>query len=101
MNKPPFPKKLKVELSESKYHGYESWNTFSIRDARTNVCIAVVGEIDAYYSEGRTYEQLAMTMAAAPEMLELIRVLLTNNSVQMPIDLAIELDTIRKKLTFI
>ena len=39
----------KVQLVEEKHHGYDGWNTFAVRDGKTNGCIAVVGEVDRQF----------------------------------------------------
>lgn len=43
----PTPWKL-TEL-ESARHGYDGWKTFTIRDGKTNGCLAVVGEVDRQF----------------------------------------------------
>jgi len=48
--------------------GYPHWNQYAIRDIATNVCIAIVGDVDRYF-EKNTLEH-ATLMHAAPELLE-------------------------------
>lgn len=47
---------------------YPDWLTYAIRDTKTNVCLAVVGDVDRYF-EGQ-YLKIAQLMRAAPELLE-------------------------------
>ena len=43
------PTPWKVQLVEEKHHGYDGWNTFAVRDEKTNGCIAMVGEVDRQF----------------------------------------------------
>lgn len=67
----PIPAQLKVEELSENWHGYKDWNTFTIRDAKTNVCVAVVGEVDRYFET--EYASIARLIAAAPELLEALQ----------------------------
>lgn len=44
------PLQLTLQELETARNGYADWATFALRDATTNVCIAVVGEVDHYDS---------------------------------------------------
>uniref|UniRef100_A0A6M3LR60 Uncharacterized protein n=1 Tax=viral metagenome TaxID=1070528 RepID=A0A6M3LR60_9ZZZZ len=59
--------KWTVEKLMEKWHGYEGWTTFTVRDDR-NCCLAVVGEVDNLPSPDN--EGNARLMAAAPDLLE-------------------------------
>ena len=43
------PTPWKIQRVEEKHHGYDGWNTFAVRDEKTNGCIAVVGEVDRQF----------------------------------------------------
>ena len=45
------PTPWKVQSVEEKHHGYDGWNTFAVRDEKTNGCIAMVGEVDRQFDE--------------------------------------------------
>lgn len=55
-----------VQPVSDDWQGYENWKTFSVRHSTTNVCLAVVGEVDRYYE--KDYEATANLLAAAPEL---------------------------------
>lgn len=40
-----------IQRVEEKHHGYDGWNTFAVRDEKTNGCIAMVGEVDRQFDE--------------------------------------------------
>lgn len=46
--------------------GYPDWHTYAIRDAKTNVCLAIVGNVDRYFE--KTNEINAHLMNASPEL---------------------------------
>jgi len=48
--------------------GYPDWHTFAIRDSTSNVCLAVVGNLDRYFEKNN--KDNARLIAAAPELLE-------------------------------
>lgn len=64
--------KTKVENLMYDWHNYEGWNTYTIRDAKTNVCLAVVGEVDRYFQNeyGEIAKRLSTSYNAVPELLE-------------------------------
>ena len=67
------PQNFKVEKSQDNYHNYPFWSTYTIRDSKTNVCVAIVGEIDRYFE--KEYQSIAQLLASAPQLkraLELI-----------------------------
>lgn len=66
-------KKWNFHNVAKKWHGYENWNTYAVRDSKTNVCIAVVGEVDRYFENEN--EANARLIAAAPELLEALKAL--------------------------
>ncbi len=47
--------------------GYKNWHEYAIRDSKTNVCLAIVGNVDRYF-EGDIQRQQAELMAKAPEL---------------------------------
>lgn len=64
-----------VKTLETNHHGYD-WPTFTIRSKTTNVCLAVVGEVDRYCSEQN--EANAILMASAPKLLAALKGLVAN-----------------------
>ncbi len=49
--------------------GYPNWHEYAIRDGKTNVCLAIVGNVDRYF-EGDIQRQQAELMAKAPTLLK-------------------------------
>lgn len=43
------PGPWKLQGLETAHNGYDGWKTFAVRSATTNVCLAVVGEVDHYH----------------------------------------------------
>jgi hypothetical protein len=58
--------KWEADLDHASHHGYADWPVYTIRDSVTNVCLAVVGEVDHYDSEH--IPERAALMAAAPAL---------------------------------
>lgn len=54
-----------IQKLEERRNGYD-WPTFAIRDSKTNICLAVVGEVDRGAAEHN--ETHARIMMASPEM---------------------------------
>ena len=61
------PTPWKVEPLQQKIHGYDNWNSYTVRHDRTNVHIATVGDVDRYYEDNN--EANARLIAAAPDLL--------------------------------
>lgn len=59
-----------VQEVESNHHGYE-WPTFAIRDAVTNYCLAIVGDVDRATAPDNFKN--AHLMASAPDLLEVLK----------------------------
>lgn len=64
----------KVEPLEKYRHGYSGWNTFTVRNSKTNICISVVGEVDR--STSPENEANAKLMAASPDLLQACEIIL-------------------------
>ena len=61
------PAPWKVESLENNHHKYQDWPTFTVRDGKTNACLAVVGDVDRQTAPMNAGN--AQIMAAAPELL--------------------------------
>jgi hypothetical protein len=68
---PTTPAQLKLEKSEENHHGYKGWSTFTLRDKKTNVCIGIIGEVDAYYQT--QYESIAQEIATRYNQFEAMK----------------------------
>ena len=68
MNNAHTPGPWTIQQLEQGKNGYESWNTYCIRDAKTNVHIATVGDVDRFFEDRN--EKHAALIAAAPELLQ-------------------------------
>jgi hypothetical protein len=58
----------KYELHQRKRNGYEDWNTYTVRQAETNVCLAVVNEVDRFYEKDSRGNAIAISLV--PEMID-------------------------------
>ena len=56
-----------LQLLEQGKNDYAGWNSYCVRDGKTNVHIASVGQVDRYFE--RHNEANARLIAAAPELL--------------------------------
>lgn len=65
-SKPPW----KIEVVYVDFHGYENWETFSVR-SKENYCLAIVGEVDRA-TESVNLEN-AVLMGNAAEMFDTLR----------------------------
>lgn len=66
----PSPGPWELQHLETGHHGYADWNTYCVRSS-SNMCLAVVGEVD----RGTAHHNLknAMLMTAAPELLTMLQ----------------------------
>jgi hypothetical protein len=64
-----------MQDADTKHNGYEGWDTYAIRDAKTNVCLALVGEIDRYHAQ--EYRDIAQAISAVPDMIEALQNLIS------------------------
>lgn len=55
-----------LQQIDTAHHGYEGWETFTIRSSPGNVCLAVVGEVDRFHDS--KYCDTARLMAASPDL---------------------------------
>jgi hypothetical protein len=65
-------KPMVVQVVDRGRNGYEDWNTFAIRDPKTNHCLAIVGEVDRGTSDNN--EANAYLFAAAEVMQQALTV---------------------------
>ena len=54
--------------------GYPDWHEYAIRDARTNVFLAVVGNVDRYFEKNNHAN--AALIAAAPDLHKALQLIL-------------------------
>ena len=52
--------------------GYPDWHTYAIRDVKTNVCLASVGNVDRYFEKNN--EANARLISQAPALLNALEV---------------------------
>lgn len=67
------PGPWELQLLEKGRKGYEGWNSYCVRDGKTNVHIASVGQVDRYFEKHN--EANARLIAAAPELLAALEAL--------------------------
>ena len=60
---------MKQDLGQKS--GYPNWHEYAIRDKKTNVCLAVIGNVDRYFEKNN--EANARLIAAAPDLLAALK----------------------------